>query len=303
MRDIVAFTRAVPMPLIRVDEDDVAGDDRMLPSLADLSCVAPSGYADGAASGRPMSGAACSALRSSQVMKVAVLSDIHGYSLAFDTVLEDIAREPGVDRMVIAGDLCEEGPDPAGVLDRIGSLDAIVIQGNTDRDIANKARTSNGAKYTMDQLGPEGLRYLRELPFSHRISPPAGVGPADDLLVVHANPFDQDRHIRQEADCHELQELIGDTQAAVIAFGHLHIAYVRNLQHVTLIDVSAVGNPKDNDLRSKWGLVEWDQNDREWTATLRYVDYPLQETKAQILASDMPNPKKLIAKLEKASYA
>ena len=236
-------------------------------------------------------------------MRVAVLSDIHGFSIAFDRVLEDIAREPGIDRIVIAGDLCEEGPDPAGVLDRIASIDAIVLQGNTDRDLANQARTSNGARYTMEQLGPVGLHYLRELPFSHRVSPPGGVAPADDLLVVHANPFDQDRHIRPDASLNELQELVGATQAAVIAFGHLHIAYVRKLNHLTLIDVSAVGNPKDNDLRSKWGLIEWNPDDREWSVSLRYVDYALEETAAQILASGMPNPRKLITKLERASYA
>jgi predicted phosphodiesterase len=235
-------------------------------------------------------------------MRVAVLSDIHGFSIALDRVLDDIKQEPDIDQIVIAGDLCEEGPDPAGVLERISTLDAIVLQGNTDRDIANKARSSNGARYTMEQLGKEGLRYLRELPFSKRISPPGGVAPADDLLVVHANPFDQDRHIRPDAGRQELRELIGDTQASVIAFGHLHVAYVRNLLHVTLIDVSAVGNPKDNDMRSKWGLIEWDETEREWTATLRYVDYPMDETEAQILASDMPNAKKVLNKLRKASY-
>jgi predicted phosphodiesterase len=235
-------------------------------------------------------------------MRVAVLSDIHGFSIALDRVLDDIKQEPDIDQIVIAGDLCEEGPDPAGVLERISTLDAIVLQGNTDRDIANKARSSNGARYTMEQLGKEGLRYLRELPFSKRISPPGGVAPADDLLVVHANPFDQDRHIRPDAGRQELRELIGDTQASVIAFGHLHVAYVRNLLHVTLIDVSAVGNPKDNDMRSKWGLIEWDETEREWTATLRYVDYPMEETEAQILASDMPNAKKVLNKLRKASY-
>lgn len=235
-------------------------------------------------------------------MRVAVLSDIHGFSIALDRVLDDIKQEPDIDQVVIAGDLCEEGPDPAGVLQRISTLDAIVLQGNTDRDIANKARSSNGARYTMEQLGKEGLRYLRELPFSKRISPPGGVAPADDLLVVHANPFDQDRHIRPDAGRQELRELIGDTQASVIAFGHLHVAYVRNLLHVTLIDVSAVGNPKDNDMRSKWGLIEWDETEREWTAALRYVDYPMEETEAQILASDMPNAKKVLNKLRKASY-
>jgi predicted phosphodiesterase len=236
-------------------------------------------------------------------MKIAVLSDIHGFSIAFDRVLDDISREPGIDRMVIAGDLCEGGPDPRGVLERISTLDAVVLQGNTDRDVANHNRESNGAGFTADELGNDGLAYLRNLPFAERITPPLGESPGDDLLVVHANPMDQDRHVPPDASEHELRELLGDTQAAVIAFGHLHIAYVRELPQTTLIDVSAVGNPKDGDLRSKWGLIEWDEKSRKWTPTIRYVNYPLEETEAQIHASGLPNPKGAIRKLRKASYS
>lgn len=235
-------------------------------------------------------------------MKFAVMSDIHGFSLALDRVLADIATVPGIDQIVVAGDVAEEGPDPAGVVDRLREIDAIVIQGNTDRDIAHKARGSNGARYTIKQLGKERLAWLRDLPFSHRCSSPGGVKPADDLLVVHANPFDQDRHIRPDAGPHELRELIGDTQASMIAFGHLHIAYIRPLHDVTLVDVSAVGNPKDGDLRSRWGLIEWDEAEREWRAELRYVEYPLAETEAQIRSSGLPNPDKTITKLRRASY-
>jgi predicted phosphodiesterase len=235
-------------------------------------------------------------------MKIAVLSDIHGFSIALDRVLADIASVPGIGQIVIAGDLCEGGPDPAGVLRRIVELDAVVLQGNTDRDIANLDRTSDAARFTIDRIGDDGLKYLRNLRFSYRISPPRSNDPAQDLLVVHANPFDQDRHIPPDAGEHELRELIGDTQAAVIAFGHLHIAYVRDIGSTTLLDVSAVGNPKDGDLRSKWGLVAWSEADASWSTTLRYVDYPLAETEAQIRDSGMPNPEKQIAKLRKASY-
>lgn len=235
-------------------------------------------------------------------MKIAVMSDIHGFSLAFDRVLEDVMSVPGIDKIVIAGDLCEGGPDPAGVLERIAGLDAVVLQGNTDRDIANMERLSDAARYTVDQVGPDGLDYLRNLPFSWRASPPGIDDPAQEVLVVHANPFDQDRHIPPDAGQHELQELIGDTQAAVIAFGHLHIAYIRELPNTTLLDISAVGNPKDGDLRSKWGLVEWSEADAVWSISLRYVDYPLKETEAQIRASGMPHPEKQIRKLGKASY-
>lgn len=235
-------------------------------------------------------------------MKLAVISDIHGFSLALDRVLADIASVPDIDCVIVAGDLAEGGPDPAGVVDRLRSLEAIVIQGNTDRDIANGHRSSKSARYTKSQLGKERLRYLKHLPFSHRVSPPGGIGPADDLLIVHANPFDQDRHIRPDAGRHELRELVGDTQAAMIAFGHLHIAYIRRLADYTLVDVSAVGNPKDGDLRSKWGLISWDETEREWTAEIRYVDYPLGETEQQVLRSGLPNPEKTLDKLKRASY-
>jgi len=236
-------------------------------------------------------------------MKVAVLSDIHGFSLALDRVLADIATEPGIDRMVIAGDLCEVGPDPRGVLERVATLDAVVLQGNTDRDVANGSRDSEGIRFTADQIGAEGLKYLRNLRFSERVTPPGGESPRDDLLVVHANPLDQDRHVPPDASPHELRELLGDTASAVIAFGHLHVAYIRELPTMTLIDVSAVGNPKDGDLRSKWGLLEWDEDARRWSVTLRYVDYPIEETEAQIMASGIPNPKGVIRKLRKASYS
>jgi putative phosphoesterase len=235
-------------------------------------------------------------------MKIAILSDIHGYSLAFDRVLDAIADEPGIDGIVIAGDLCEGGPDPRGVLERIWQMDAVVLQGNTDRDIGHLDRSSAAANFIVDQIGLDGLSYLRDLRFSWRATPPGARKMQDDLLVVHANSFDQDRHIPPDAGSHELHELIGDTRAAVIAFGHLHIAYIRPLDHLTLMDVSAVGNPKDGDLRSKWGVAEWSAETGTWAVELRYVDYPLEETERQIRDSGMPNPKKVIEKLRKASY-
>lgn len=236
-------------------------------------------------------------------MKIAILSDIHGYSLAFDRVMEDIRSEPGIDHVVIAGDLCEGGPDPAGVLQRIWDSDAIVLQGNTDRDIANRDRGSASARFIMDAIGDDGMAYLRNLDFSWRVSPPGVDDAWKELLVVHANPLDQDRHIPPDAGEHELRELLGETQAGVIAFGHLHVAYIRHLPRTTLLDVSAVGNPKDGDLRSKWGLVEWSSEAEDWSVSLRYVDYPLHETEDQVRRSGMPNPEKVLDKLRKASYA
>jgi hypothetical protein len=118
---------------------------------------------------------------------------------------------------------------------------------------------------------------LANLPFARRVAPPGGRQLDDDVLVVHANPFDEDRQIPPWASERDLRQLIGDTRASVIAFGHVHIAYQREFNGIKLIDVSAVGNPKDDDLRSKWGLCRWVEATREWTTELRYVEYPLNK--------------------------
>jgi predicted phosphodiesterase len=235
-------------------------------------------------------------------MNIAVLSDIHGFSIALKSVLDDIQRIPGIDRIIAAGDVCEGGPDPAGALDLLRSRGIWSVQGNTDRDLVAGTRTSAAARWVVDQLGQERLDALGAFPFSLRITPVNGRPLDDDLLVVHANPFDQDRHIHPGASDQELHELIGDSRAGVIAFGHLHIAFIRRWNEIDLIDVSSVGNSRDGDLRSKWGLCSWDAGNRCWTTELRYVEYPLAETLNQMRHSRMPNWEKAADRLQRASY-
>lgn len=235
-------------------------------------------------------------------MQVAIMSDIHGFSLALDRVLEDIDSEGEIDRIIAAGDLCEGGPDPSGVLERLGTNGVELLQGNTDRDLAGSSRESRLTWWTAKQLGDERLRFLGGLPFQVRVTPPGATPFEHDLLVVHANPMDMDRHLAPDLPEDEVLEMIGAAKADVIAFGHIHIAYIRQLRDVTLLDVSAVGNPKDGDLRSRWGLATWDPASARWSVELRYVDYPLEETIIQIRDSGMPKTDGVIRKLKRASY-
>jgi predicted phosphodiesterase len=238
-------------------------------------------------------------------MRVAVMSDIHGYNLALATVLADIEARGPFDEIVVAGDLVEGGPGPAEVLHMLKDGVYTVLRGNTDRDVVVAAAEDwdqGGMRYVIDQIGDDGVEFLASLPFSRRITPPGGVPPDDDLLVVHANPYDLERPLAPNLSEREVRELLGGTQAAAIAFGHIHIAYTRRIEGTLLIDVSAVGNPKDRDLRCKYGIIEWDEASKSWTAELRRLPYPLEETILQILASGLPKPEKARRKLEKASY-
>ncbi len=240
-------------------------------------------------------------------MRVAVMSDIHGFNLALETVIADLDRQGPLDAVVVAGDLCEVGPAPAEVLDLLRSRPQTwtVLQGNTDRDLVQAATDGWGrgsVRFALDQIGDEGVAYLAGLAFSHRITPPDGASPADDLLVVHANLRNLEEKLDPAMSDRELREILGDARAAVIAFGHIHIAYTRRLDDTLLADVSAVGNPKDGDLRCKYGLFTWDAANRSWDVELRRIDYPLDATAAQIRASALPDPEKTLATLLRASY-
>ena len=238
-------------------------------------------------------------------MRIAVMSDIHGYNLALATVLADIAAREPFDEIVIAGDLVEGGPGPAEVVEMLRGGTFTVLRGNTDRDVvlaAEEGWDDRGFGYVIDHVGEAGIAYLANLPFSRRITPPGGTSPDDDLLVVHANPHDLERPLAPDLSDQEVREVLGRTRAGAIAFGHIHIAYTRHLDSTLLVDVSAVGNPKDLDLRCKYGIIEWDAATRSWRAEIQRLPYPLDETIEQIMSSDLPKPEKTRKKLEKASY-
>ena len=238
-------------------------------------------------------------------MRVAVMSDIHGFSLALEVVLGDLGNQAAIAETIVAGDLCEVGPAPAAVLDILRRSGYTVLQGNTDRDLVNAATEGWGTgdvRFALEQIGDSGVEYLAGLAFSRRITPPGSTSPDDDLLAVHANPRDLDNKLHPEMSDRELREVLGGARAAVVAFGHVHIAYTRQVGATLLADVSAVGNPKDQDLRCKYGLFTWDAEVCRWDVEIRRLSYPLEATIAQIRDSDLPNPERTVRKLLKASY-
>lgn len=239
-------------------------------------------------------------------MRIAVLSDIHGFNLALQTVLADLDEQGPFDEVIVAGDLCEVGPAPREVLALLRETRFIVLTGNTDADIVEAARSGaarGSVRYAIDQVGEDGVAYLAGLPFSHRVEPPGRSSRASDLLVVHANPRNLVDRITPDASERELTEVLGAAEFGALAFGHYHVCFTRTFRSRLLVDVSAVGNPKDGDLRCKYGVLTWSPEDESWTAELRKLTYPIEATERQILASGLPNPKKVLSKLLAASYA
>lgn len=238
-------------------------------------------------------------------MRIAIMSDIHGFDLALRAVLDDIDASGPFDAIVAAGDLCETGPRPEEVVRILQERGIQAVEGNTDIGVIKAGRGKDdkpNLRYAAERLGTDGLAWLAALPFELRFTPPDSTGQRDDLLIVHANPHNLEDSLDPDCSDDQLLKLIEPVDAAMIAFGHVHICYTRQVGRYLLMDVSAVGDSKNGDLSSKWGIATWNPISRRWSAELRTVPYPLEETKAEIVECGVPNAKKVIRKLEAATY-
>jgi predicted phosphodiesterase len=249
-------------------------------------------------------------------MRVAILSDIHGNAIALDAVLADLASRGPFDQIVVAGELVCSVPRPREVVDGVQPLRTVVIRGNTDAFFdATDGETPEGKDsgrfaahltWMRGQLGPERVAYLRNLPFSHVISPEAG----QDLLVVHANPRDMEQPIHQRATDTELDELLlvdgGLPEWRVLAFGHIHTPFVRTWRQRTLVNVASVGLPMDGDKRSAYAILTWERNSRGegvWRAEHRRVAYPTALVVHEMRTGGLPRGKHFAERLMAASYS
>jgi predicted phosphodiesterase len=231
-------------------------------------------------------------------MRTIILSDIHGNLAALEAVS---AHLPAADRVIVAGDLCLEGPQPAEVLDRLVMLGWDLLTGNTDRDLVEQPEGMKRKKreiiaWTRERLGPERLARLAVLPFSQCVAEGDGLL----ALVVHANPLNLEDQLYPTLSEDELQPYLDATNAPVLAFGHLHIPYIRPVGGRLLVDVSSVGHPKDRDRRAAYTIFEWRGDERSVTQVR--VPYDIDRTVEALRWSDMPHAEEEAEDLLRASY-
>jgi predicted phosphodiesterase len=184
-------------------------------------------------------------------MPIAFISDIHANLSGLQAVLGDIRRR-GIRRIYCAGDLVGHGPQPGEVLALLRWEKIPCLLGNIDRDVVwfgsrrhklkkmRKREALENFAWTWKHLPPDGIDFLAGLPREIRFRLPAG----NEVLVVHGSPRDLREYIHDDLTDSRLAEMLqGASPPAVLACGHTHQPFVKQLQHSLIINCGTAGRP------------------------------------------------------------
>ena len=205
-------------------------------------------------------------------MRIAIISDIHGNMVALETVLDALEAEH-VDQIVCLGDVAVFGPRPREVIARLRSLNCPVVMGNMDawllhprphevRD-ENSRRIMEVELWSARQLSPADLDYLR----TFRPTVEIALGDDATLLCFHGSPQSNTDVIVSTTPEEELERMLSDFNATVMAGGHTHTQMLRRHSDLTFINPGSVGlsferaRHTDQARNSPWaeyGLVSWE---------------------------------------------
>jgi len=222
-------------------------------------------------------------------MKLALLSDIHGNFEALKTVLEDIDRHEPED-VVCLGDVVGYGANPSECLALVRERCSSIILGNHDEAAFNPdqaiyfnfhARVA--IEWTYRALSDDDRAFLETLPISVT---------RHDVLCVHSTPRSPKEweYIIDEIDAREAFRWFTEKFCCI---GHSHVpgiyAEKRKSQptdpdYRALVNVGSVGQPRDQDPRASWCLLDTE------TAgiTINRVGYDIDAAAAKIRRAGLP---------------
>jgi predicted phosphodiesterase len=232
-------------------------------------------------------------------MRAAVLSDIHSNIQALEAVIAAADRE-GADELWCLGDIVGYGADPVACVDIIRSRFSIALCGNHDLAAIGSIPTdvfTQGAavatRWTHEQLQPEQKTWLSGL---------EAEGQQAGASLYHGSPRDPVWEYVLSSLAAEM--CFDEAKRPLILVGHSHVALAfsrrpgepatgETRRAGTVLDLrgaewilnpGSVGQPRDNDPRAAWLLLDL----AEGTAEYRREDYDVQGAQDAIRSAGLP---------------
>jgi putative phosphoesterase len=232
-------------------------------------------------------------------MRIGLISDIHGNLFALEAVLAELDREK-LDDLICLGDVAALGPEPGAVFARLHALGCPVVMGNMDEWLLSPPDLDTAdeldqalIRWHTAQLTDAERAYIRAFPATLERS----LGAERTLLCFHGSPRSYHDVIVPTTPDDALNEMFGDTRAAILVGGHTHLQMLRRHGDAHLINVGSVGLPgvgpkaaqRNRHVRwAEYAIVEADGERVD--ISLRRTPLDMDQMMARARASGMPTP-------------
>jgi len=234
-------------------------------------------------------------------MRLAIFSDIHGNFIALQAVLDHI-RAQGADEVACLGDVVGYGPDPRRCLAAVRRECSLLVLGNHEEAVLYPdfhMRGMNpfavrGLRFTCLELSGSQDEFIKGLPqFAWNVE--------HGLMFAHASfNDDEDFPYIDGPDAAQFQ-LARTTQNDIRVFfiGHTHEPFVCSEDEGDVgcdgetpllegdrfvINVGSVGQPRDEDPRACYGLLDTE----DWSFAMHRVKYDVQAVVQQMADIGLP---------------
>ncbi len=237
-------------------------------------------------------------------MRYALLSDIHANLPALDAVLAEIGARQDIAGVYHLGDVVGYAPWPNETVDVIRRAAIQGVAGNYDSTVATHYKNC-GCRYedpkqeqlshrsyewTLEHVSPETSSFLLALPFRIDIRPFGGHVSGPRMVLVHAHTSNNLIYVeesRPDAFLSKMADAAGLVEGDVLAFGHTHKPWHREIHGVHFVNTGSVGRPKDGDWRAGYAIVEF-THDRCEVEFVR-AEYDVDAAARAIISSELPD--------------
>lgn len=231
-------------------------------------------------------------------MRYAIICDIHSNLEAFEVVLSEIKKK-NVDRIVHLGDVVGYNANPNECVELLISENVISIMGNHDAAVCGlenlqwfNSAAKEAAIWTMKNLKPKYKEYL--------IRQPKTLVLDDTILLSHGSPESRDNYILDAMDAIRQFTVMDRLSVNLCFFGHSHLPGLfvcQGLDHDLknyskhkldkknsyLINFGALGQPRDGDPRTCFGIFDSD----EMTVEFFRLDYDVVRAAEKVARANL----------------
>lgn len=234
-------------------------------------------------------------------MRIALISDIHANLPALESVLTDIDRS-GIDAIYHIGDLVGYAPWPNEVVELLDQRGIIGVSGNYDstvatayqhcgcryEDPAQEALAHRSFEWTCEHTSATTKQRLRALPFRLDVRPLGGHLGGPTITLVHGAPTLNTLYWtadRSDDFCRQMAERVRAKAGDMIACGHTHLSWHREIDGIHFVNTGSVGRPKDGDPRAEYAVLEVGP---AIGVEFRRIEYDVERAVEGINASSLP---------------